>query len=90
MYGLDPVLLETRKLILEHAGFSAESAHSREKFDSYASTNAYDLWVLCHTVPEDQKVQLSRFAADRNVQILHISVMLSPEAFLDDVRRVLS
>jgi DNA-binding response OmpR family regulator len=89
MYGLDPVLLETRRLILEHAGFKVESAHSRDDFAEHVASRAYGLWIFCHTVPEDQRVELSHSSSGQKTHIFQIPMLLAPDTFLSNIRSAL-
>jgi hypothetical protein len=82
MYGLDPVLLETRRLILEHAGFTTESAHNREEFGVHTASKSFDLFIFRHTVPEDQRVELTLSNSNRNTPVFQIPLLSLQTLFL--------
>jgi DNA-binding response OmpR family regulator len=53
----DLPLQEERRLFLENAGYRVVSAHSdTEVFDAIGSTRAIDIMLVCHSVPEENRV----------------------------------
>lgn len=50
LYGQAPELLETRRMVLVHSGFSVVSALSPHAVLSFLNAQTFDLLVLCHTV----------------------------------------
>jgi len=88
IYGLDPILLDTRRLILQHAGLSVEIAHSPKDFGQLTVSRAYDLLVLCHTVPDDQRETISSTSGSQPV--FEIPVLLAPESFVQAIHQVLN
>jgi CheY-like chemotaxis protein len=53
--GRDPVLLNTRRLLLESAGYLVESACSTKDAINQFRSGDLDLVVLCHSVPEEER-----------------------------------
>jgi CheY-like chemotaxis protein len=56
--GRDPALLGTRSLILRSAGYIVESAYSIEDAITRFRGGAFDLVVLCHSIPERERKRL--------------------------------
>jgi DNA-binding response OmpR family regulator len=88
IYGLDPILLDTRRLILQHAGLSVEIAHGPEEFGQMTASRPYDLLVLCHTVPDEQRETISSTSSSQPV--FEIPMLLAPEPFVQAVQQVLN
>ena len=56
--GLDPLLMRTRTVLLGEAGYSVlPSFTSRDAFEIFVSRDI-DLVILCHTIPEQEKMKL--------------------------------
>jgi hypothetical protein len=62
-YGHDVVLLKTRCMVLQHAGFGVDAADSLEKFqDCIAQAKApYRLFLLGHSIPDPDLPNISAF-----------------------------
>jgi CheY-like chemotaxis protein len=57
--GTDPSLLKTRSLLLQSAGYMVESASSiKEAVDRFQSGD-FDLVLLCHSVPRNDRDRLT-------------------------------
>jgi DNA-binding NtrC family response regulator len=55
----DRILQQTRRLILERAGYHVSSAHTEDEAIRFAEdSNAWNLVLLCHTVPEKSRLFL--------------------------------
>src|SRR5277367_1703821 len=54
IYGHDPLLLETRRLILERAGFSPITSLCLESATEIISTHEVDLLILCSSLSEGE------------------------------------
>jgi len=56
--GRDPLLMRTRTGVLLNAGYSVmPSFTSRDAFQIFSSREI-DLVILCHTIPEEEKIKL--------------------------------
>lgn len=53
-YGPDPRLLETRKLVLQQAGFIVYSATDLAELEQLAATTPIDLFLLCHAFTHER------------------------------------
>lgn len=62
--GHDAALLETRSLVLRSAGYSVESASSVDEAIQRFRAADFDLVVLCHSVPEQERHRLIRLIRD--------------------------
>ena len=85
VYGLEAMLLDTRRLILVQAGFVVEIVHDAETFEGLVSTNTYDLLIVCHTVPEPQQQKIAQMSM-RPKRVLQMEGPLQPNTFLSQVR----
>lgn len=56
--GYEPTLLETRTLVLRAAGYAVESASSIEAVMQHFRAAHFDVVVLCHSVPEQERQHL--------------------------------
>lgn len=66
--GYDPLLLETRSRVLQSAGYTVTSVRSLKQAVSQFREGDFDLFVLCHSVPEEDRqrfVSLIRGHASR-------------------------
>ena len=50
VYGQDSALLETRKLVLEHAGFDVTVAVEMQAAKEKLAARTFDLFILCHSL----------------------------------------
>ena len=89
IYGLDPVLLDTRRRILERVGFEVQVAHGREEFQGRTAEVGYDLLVICHTIPEPEQQQLSLAGDPQHTSVLQVPVLVPPETFVRQVQQQL-
>ena len=54
IYGRDPSLLDTRRWVLEKAGYRVFSAQTLAEAERLAATEPISLFVLCHSLtPQD-------------------------------------
>jgi DNA-binding response OmpR family regulator len=56
--GQEPMLLDTRSLILRAAGYLVESALSIKQAIHHLRTGDFDLVVLCHSIPSQERDRL--------------------------------
>ncbi len=54
IYGHDPLLLQTRRRILEQAGYTAWAAEVLDEVDSIITTNAVGLLIVCQTLSDEE------------------------------------
>ena len=72
--GLDPLLMRTRTVLLGEAGYSVlPSFTSRDAFEIFVSRNI-DLVILCHTIPEQEKMKLIVSMKERNKRTPIVSI----------------
>ena len=65
IYGWEPVLLETRKLIFQHAGYRVSAVADLTAAEAILATDGPDLYVLCHTLPEEQRERALKGAHEK-------------------------
>jgi hypothetical protein len=90
-YGLDETLLQTRRLLLEQAGYTVDAASTPESFQSYmaGAKTAYSLLILCHTIaiPEQEEISLR---LSPQTAVYRLKEPVSPSAFLKQVSDLVS
>ena len=73
--GLDRSLMAIRAMLLQQAGYAVTQAWSSEQALRRLRSSAFDLMLVCHTVPQDEVKEL--IAAVRllqpGLQIVYIS-----------------
>ena len=89
IYGLDPVLLDTRRMILEHAGFRVEITHNSEEFHGRTARVNYDLLIVCHTVPKTEQQQIASMGNFQRPHVLQMPILLLPDTLLKQVQQQL-
>ena len=78
--GLDPSLMRIRTTVLANAGYSVlPSFTSRDAFQIFTSHDI-DLVILCHTIPEEEKVKLISFMKQENKRTPLICIHANGEA----------
>ena len=79
IYGRDSVLLDTRRRVLQIAGFSVDTAEAlpeiAAKLDSEA---ACGLLIVCHTVPGKDRNAMRAVAAKAAIPVYQIDTMITP------------
>ena len=85
MYGLDPVLLDTRRMILEHAGFEVAMTQDSQDVQLRTASVSYDLLIVCHTVPQAEQRQLASMENSQRPHVLQMPILLLPCTFLKQV-----
>lgn len=53
VFGRDPNLLSTRRLVLQQAGFQVVTAETLAHAESTLAVRSIDLFLLCHTISMD-------------------------------------
>lgn len=57
--GYDPLLLDTRSRVLQNAGYTVVSARSLRQALTQFHEGDFDLVVLCHSIPEEDRRQFA-------------------------------
>ena len=66
IYGRHQALLETRRLLLENAGFTVTTAMESATITQLLSGPVFDLSLLCHTLsPSERSAMMSAAQQDR-------------------------
>ena len=91
-YGHDSVLLETRRLLLEHGGFVVDTANTSQEFEACIAEAhpPYGLYILCHTVPIEEQRNIAAEASKANTAVYQLTVATAPPDFLIRVSEMLS
>jgi DNA-binding response OmpR family regulator len=89
-YGKDHTLLMTRKAVLEAAGFRCDTAHTVEGFLEciQASQRGYDIFVLCHSVPDIERGAIVEAARGSHVEVCVLTGLVQPHEFIDQIREL--
>ncbi len=92
LYGHDEVLLNTRRLLLERAGFIVDTAKRAEEFESRIAEaeSPYDLFILGHTIPELEQKAIIASTVNSNTIVYPLSAPVWPRNFLAKVSELLS
>ena len=90
-YGHDVVLLKTRCMVLQHAGFGVDAADSLEKFqDCIAQAKApYRLFLLGHSIPDPDRIRIIASVADSTTLIYQVPELIPPLQLVSDLRELL-
>ena len=64
LFGHDDLLLYTRREILDRAGFEVRIASSLNDLERIASSNRFDLVVMCNSVSRREGTRASKVARD--------------------------
>ena len=62
VYGRDPVVLETRRMVLETTGASVVATTGWEQAQQVISNPSLDLLVLCYTLSSEDRQSILQFA----------------------------
>jgi hypothetical protein len=87
VYGRDSTLLETRRMLLASTGFEAETVSSLQQLRSALrnSEPPYELIIVCHTVPADERVEIQKLAARVRVGLYQLQLFEAPTRFIGTV-----
>ena len=90
-YGEDEMLLYTRRMLLEEAGYEVDTVSSQEEFQARLKRmkkGQYDLLIVCHSVPAAKRKEIgSNLGSEILVYSLEASV--APQMFLRTVASLL-
>ena len=80
VYGNDSTLLHTRRLVLASAGFEVDTVSSLRQFRRFADSAepSYELFILCHTVVEEERRRIGLIAIDKRVGLYQLQRMEAP------------
>src|SRR5690348_5140819 len=75
LFGSDACLLESRRLLLEHAGYKVFSTLQLLELDQILSDTPIDLLILCHSLDKKKRESVDAVvrANHRKVKILALS-----------------
>lgn len=81
LYGHDLDLLETRRLVLEYAGFRAEVVTSLEDAEKIVTAQPANLFVLCHSLSPRECENALRLAHSRQSVMKSLVLVTSAPAY---------
>ena len=78
--GQDPMILNTRISILRGAGYAVESATSVEEAINHFRSGDFDLIILCHTIPPEERRHIARLIRDSGspAPVLYVQPLVEP------------
>lgn len=90
-YGLDEALLDTRRLLLERAGYTVDTASTRRSFQSHMADpkTTYSLLVLCHTIDVPEQEEISSKLSSQTA-VYRLKEPVPPAVFLKQVGDLVS
>ncbi|RXH54038.1 hypothetical protein GRAN_5007 [Granulicella sibirica] len=77
-------------MILVHAGFKVELAHSADEFQDRTASSSYALLVICHSVPEAEKQVILEAVSPSSSSVLAVPTLQPPNTFLSQVQQLLA
>jgi len=91
-YGRDLTLLGTRKLLWASDGFRVTTVSNLKQFHYSVEQEQppYKLFILCHTVPEDERPTIRVMALRTGVGVYQLEQMERPTQFINKVSEMLS
>jgi hypothetical protein len=92
IYGRDPLLLETRRLLLEIAGYETDAVASELAFTDklVGSQSQYGLAIFCYTLPHMARAAAHVFADKAGVPVWQLESLTDPPAFIAGVSKYLA
>jgi hypothetical protein len=87
IYGKDSTLLETRRLLLVSSGFHVYTVSSLQQFRTLVDRERrhYELFILCHTIPEEERTRIQGMAIRRGAGLYQLERMEEPPRFIGKV-----
>jgi hypothetical protein len=84
IYGRDSTLLETRRLLLASSGFRVNIVSNLLEFRRSVDREqpGYELFILCHTVPDDERSVIEGVATRTDAGLYQLERMESPPRFI--------
>jgi hypothetical protein len=89
-YGRDEVLLKTRQALLATVGIKTDLSLNADEFLHCitSSERGYDLFILCHTVPPEDRKVIVEAANGSDVEIYVLDNIVLPGQFLTHVQQL--
>jgi len=87
--GLRPLLLETRRRVLQHVGYTVHIANDLEETEKRLMTRRYLMLLICHSVQDQELTELRTMAAQAGLATYVIEPLTPPETLIAEVNRVL-
>jgi DNA-binding NtrC family response regulator len=72
VFGRDPLLLETRRLVLEQAGFHVLSVADSAGVEKIVLAQPISLLVLCHSITDEERESVLKSAHSRRPDMKNI------------------
>lgn len=90
-YGQDEALLHTRRLLLEQAGYTVDTASTPGSFQSHVAgaKSPYSLLILCHTIATPEQEEISSRLHSKTA-VYQLKEPVSPSIFLKQVAHLVS
>jgi len=87
VFGLDPDLELTRKLLLNHAGYVTDAVQDWVGYEAFLMSDSchYRLVILCHTLSGEDRKASATLARERNIGVFELTRPFPPEEFLSRV-----
>lgn len=92
IYGRDSSLLETRRLLLASTGFRVNTVSDLRqfRFSIKREQPPYALFILCHTVPKEERAMIEELAVQTGAGLYQLERMEKPPQFIHRVAGILS
>jgi hypothetical protein len=87
MFGHYEPLLDIRRRMFDRVGYTAEIATNPAEVRQRLGTASgkYSLFLICHTTPPREEIELRSLAAAAGVPVYHVQRLLAPEQLMFDV-----
>ena len=86
IYGRENMLIDTRRRILETAGFAVDANRALPDVEAQlAADPGYALLIVCHTAPAGDRRALAELAEEAAVPIFQIETLITPADLLKAV-----
>ena len=72
IHGREPVLLETRKWILERAGYRVSAVADLAAAEAILATEGSDLYILCHTLSAELRERALTIAHEQRPEMRNL------------------
>jgi hypothetical protein len=90
-YGHDAILLKTRCMVLEQAGFHVDAASSAEEFrERIAQAKVpYRLFLLGHSIPPTEQSRIVASVVESATLVYQLAELTPPLQLISDLRELL-
>lgn len=87
VYGRDFTLMDTRRMLLASTGFQADTVSNLNELRSAVrhAQPPYELVILCHTVPEEERVSVRHLLQNAGIGLYQLERLVHPERFINVV-----